>query len=47
MREKGSKKDDQKGELRKERRLVQKGGWRDSGEDERVPTEKGRHGGRE
>jgi len=37
MREKGSKKDDQKGELRKERRLVQKGGWRDSGEDERVP----------
>lgn len=46
MREKGSKKDDQKGELRKERQLVQRGGWRDSSEDAREPTDKGRRGGR-
>ena len=47
MPEKGSKKDDQKGELRKERQLVQKGGWRDRGKEERVPKERGRRGGRD
>lgn len=36
MREKDSKKDDQKGELRKERRLVEKGGWRDSGKESAI-----------